>query len=114
MFSPRFTVERISSAGEASAYRIDILGQLRVGPCALAHYQRPVLSVLHVIDWQYNTAILACCRAQQSVAALSLLGDMSVEGGELHENGGASSEGRVRPDETSYVHVMRAFGREGR
>ncbi|CAM9769718.1 unnamed protein product [Scytosiphon promiscuus] len=51
---------------------------------------------------EYNAAILACCRAQQSVAALTLLGDMSVE------------SKHCRANETSYVLVMRAFGREGR
>lgn len=55
-----------------------------------------------VTSKEYNAAILACCRAQQSVAALTLLGDMSVE-----TNG-------CKVDETSYIFVMRAFGREGR
>lgn len=50
----------------------------------------------------YNAAILACVRAQQSVAALTLLGDMSLE------------KESCRADETSYTLVMRAFGREGR
>lgn len=55
-----------------------------------------------VTSREYNAAIMACCRAQQSVAALTLLGDMSVE------------PERCSADETSYVLVMRAFGREGR
>lgn len=50
----------------------------------------------------YNAAILACVRAQQSVAALTLLGDMSVE------------VKSCRADESSYIFVMRAFGKEGR
>lgn len=58
-------------------------------------------SVAVVTSKEYNAAILACCRAQQPVAALTLLGDMSVET-------------NCRADETSYILVMRAFGREGR
>lgn len=65
--------------------------------------QRMRLDSMAVVKAEdYNAAILACVRAQQSVAALTLLGDMSVE------------DNSCRADETSYILVMRAFGREGR
>lgn len=59
-------------------------------------------SIAVVKSEDYNAAILACVRAQQSVAALTLLGDMSLE------------VKSCIADETSYILVMRAFGREGR
>lgn len=63
---------------------------------------------------QYKAAIAACCRAQQSVAALTLLGDMSMEGGRVDGDGCVAGDDTLLPDELTYVWVMRAFGREGR
>lgn len=97
LFAPRQTI--------TAGYR----GALKA--CANGGQWEEALSVLQrmlqdsdatVTTRDYNTAILACVRAQQSVAALTLLGDMSVE-----------SE-TCKADETSYILVMRAFGREGR
>ena len=63
---------------------------------------------------QYKAAIAACCRAQQSVAALTLLGDMSLEASRARGDGRGAGDATLRPDETTYVWVMRVFGKEGR
>eukprot|EP00752_Nemacystus_decipiens_P010113 g9014.t1 len=75
-------------------------GQWEEAVSLLQRMRQDSMAVVEAED--YNAAILACVRAQQSVAALTLLGDMSVE------------VESCRASETSYILVMRAFGREGR
>lgn len=75
-------------------------GQWEEATSLLQRMRQDSLAVVKSED--YNAAILACVRAQQPVAALTLLGDMSLE------------TKSCRADETSYILVMRAFGREGR
>ncbi|CAM9608691.1 unnamed protein product [Ectocarpus sp. 13 AM-2016] len=99
MFHPRD--ERIVTAAFHGAIKAcGNGGQWEEATSLLQRMRQDSLAV--VTSREYNAAIMACCRAQQSVAALTLLGDMSVE-----------SE-HCSSDETSYVLVMRAFGREGR
>lgn len=48
------------------------------------------------------------------MAALTLLGDMSMERGRVDGDGCVAEDVTLLPDELTYVWVMRAFGREGR
>eukprot|EP00903_Cladosiphon_okamuranus_P010313 g9760.t1 len=75
-------------------------GQWEEATSLLQRMRQDSMAVVKSED--YNAALLACVRAQQPVAALTLLGDMSLE---------AKS---CRADETSYILTMRSFGREGR
>lgn len=89
------------TAGYSGAIRATANGgQWEEATSLLQRMRQDSLAV--VTSEEYNAAILACVRAQQAVAALTLLGNMSLE---------AKS---CKADETSYILVMRAFGREGR
>ena len=98
---PRVSPKQTITAGYRGAIRATGNGGQWEEATSLLRRMRQDPSAL-VTTEDYNAAILACVRAQQSVAALTLLGDMTVE------------TTRCRADETSYVLVMRAFGREGR
>ncbi|CAM9324441.1 unnamed protein product [Discosporangium mesarthrocarpum] len=74
----------------------------------LLHEMRQDTEVEATIE-EFNSAILACCRAGESTEALSILGDLSAGG-----QGEGGSGSALRPSERSYNSVMQVFAREGK